>query len=451
MREFDDAALERRLRGVLKTHLGQLPIDLTVEELDRRRKVRDAARRRRRGLIALGLAAAVLLPVGVLVGGGRPLLEAVVVPVPSVPPEPSAGPPSPTAVPPIDPCGHPSRAADIVDTYLVGANRPSWTSAPRGGSRVTAGGIAAVDPETGDVRYVAPDTGATCPLVELPTGFIVRALEWSSRGDALAIAGDTSGPGQLLVWSVEGISRAWVGPDSPSIAWASDGSAIAVASRDGIEIISASRGTSSSVACAECGGTARLAWSPDGARLAAGNSTPGAATISVGPVAGPLRILDARRASLALVGWSGPGALMAFDPGAQSLLSIPTDDPVAGVSDLGSIGSVDSVPVFAPRLDRLVRPDLTETSIEVLTPNGSAREIVGAAAIRGSRITAIGVSPDGLSIAFSTVDGSGAFTSWTAGIDGSGLHQVGATPLALIDTRVLGPVIGPEGWQPIWR
>lgn len=89
MREYDDAALELRLRGVLREHLDGLPFDLTADALDRRREVRDAARRRRRALVALGMAAALLVPVGVLVGGVRPLLDAIVVPLRSAPPVPS--------------------------------------------------------------------------------------------------------------------------------------------------------------------------------------------------------------------------------------------------------------------------------------------------------------------------------------------------------------------------
>ena len=45
MRELDDAALERRLRGVLKEQLGALPLDLTVDTLDRRREAKGVARR----------------------------------------------------------------------------------------------------------------------------------------------------------------------------------------------------------------------------------------------------------------------------------------------------------------------------------------------------------------------------------------------------------------------
>lgn len=58
MREFDDAALELRLRGVLKEHLEGLPLDLTVGDLDRRRAAGGVARRvgRRRGMTLLAAA-----------------------------------------------------------------------------------------------------------------------------------------------------------------------------------------------------------------------------------------------------------------------------------------------------------------------------------------------------------------------------------------------------------
>ena len=58
MRELDDAALELRLRGVLREHLGSLPFDITLEDLERRREIGAVARRRRRRLVTLALAAA---------------------------------------------------------------------------------------------------------------------------------------------------------------------------------------------------------------------------------------------------------------------------------------------------------------------------------------------------------------------------------------------------------
>ena len=71
MRELDDTALERRLREVLKDHLGALPLDLTVDALDRRRGARNVERRfgRRRGMTLLA-AAALFLVGGALVGSG---------------------------------------------------------------------------------------------------------------------------------------------------------------------------------------------------------------------------------------------------------------------------------------------------------------------------------------------------------------------------------------------
>jgi hypothetical protein len=88
MPELDDAALERRLRGVLQEHLGALPLDLTVDALDRRREAKGVARRSGRGRSMMLLAAAALLLVGgaLAAGSGILRLPSLVpqVPVPSV-------------------------------------------------------------------------------------------------------------------------------------------------------------------------------------------------------------------------------------------------------------------------------------------------------------------------------------------------------------------------------
>ena len=75
MPELDDAALERRLRGVLKEHLGALPLDLTVDALDRRREAKGLARRSGRGRSMTLLAAAALLLVGGALAAGSGLLR----------------------------------------------------------------------------------------------------------------------------------------------------------------------------------------------------------------------------------------------------------------------------------------------------------------------------------------------------------------------------------------
>ena len=85
MRDLDDSALERRLREVLEEHLGVLPLDLTVDELRRRRETRSHVRRFRRGRGITLLAAAAL----VLVGGAL-AVNSGVLPRPSVvPPVPA--------------------------------------------------------------------------------------------------------------------------------------------------------------------------------------------------------------------------------------------------------------------------------------------------------------------------------------------------------------------------
>src|SRR6187455_548779 len=85
MRELDDAALERRIREVLTERLGAVPLDLTVDELDRRREAKGGARRSGRGRGITLLAAAALLLVGGALAAGSGLLRlpTVVPPVPS--------------------------------------------------------------------------------------------------------------------------------------------------------------------------------------------------------------------------------------------------------------------------------------------------------------------------------------------------------------------------------
>ena len=85
MRDLDDAVLERRLRAVLDEHLGALPLDLTIESLDQRRKVKGVARRFGRGRDVTVLAAAALLLVGgaLAAGSGFLRLPSVVPPLPA--------------------------------------------------------------------------------------------------------------------------------------------------------------------------------------------------------------------------------------------------------------------------------------------------------------------------------------------------------------------------------
>src|SRR5512144_1937607 len=85
MRDLDDTALEHRLREVLEEHLGALPLDLTVDALDRRREAKSVDRRLGRGRGITLLAAAALLVVGGALAAGSGLLQRppVLPPVPA--------------------------------------------------------------------------------------------------------------------------------------------------------------------------------------------------------------------------------------------------------------------------------------------------------------------------------------------------------------------------------
>jgi hypothetical protein len=120
MPDLDDAALELRLREVLKEHLGALPLDITVETLDRRRQARGAARRsgRGRGMTLLAAAATVAVVGGALAAGSGVLR------------------PRPAVVPPVT---APSLAAVSTASPDATSPRPSGSATPSAGPIPVAG------------------------------------------------------------------------------------------------------------------------------------------------------------------------------------------------------------------------------------------------------------------------------------------------------------------------
>src|SRR4051794_41736274 len=89
MPEHDDPALELRLRQVLTDRLAALPLDLTVEDVERRRVADRRARATRRRRPRPGVAAPARLPAGPAPArGARP-------PPPGAPPAPPPPPPPP--------------------------------------------------------------------------------------------------------------------------------------------------------------------------------------------------------------------------------------------------------------------------------------------------------------------------------------------------------------------
>jgi hypothetical protein len=110
MHELDDAAFERRLRHALSERLDPLPLDLTAEALVQRRIVRNEARRRRRIVLGLGLAAALVLPAS-WVAAGAPLPSAI------------------DAVVRVEPSATPDRMSAPSDPQSNASDREGWPTA----------------------------------------------------------------------------------------------------------------------------------------------------------------------------------------------------------------------------------------------------------------------------------------------------------------------------------
>jgi hypothetical protein len=216
MHEFDEAALERRLRSVLREHLGSLPLDITVEDLERRREVRDAARRRHRGLVVLGLAAALLVPLGLLAGGGRPLREAVMVP------DTSAS-PAATATSEASPLG--AWVAKLPDNWSFGTGSGSTTMTLEVGptTRVRVSGTL-----VGLAMFESSMTVAADHQVRLVITSVTPIGEGAGSGTPVAIfdnlwlAGCKLGDVGLYTWS---ISADGALADGALLTLASDGDA----------------------------------------------------------------------------------------------------------------------------------------------------------------------------------------------------------------------------------
>lgn len=155
MREHDDGALELRLRRVLREQLDALPLDLSADILERRRNVRNHARRRRLGLLAMGLAAALLVPLGVLSGEGRPLFVGLLVPSPAISPS-SAASVSPNTPPPLT--GRFDSALNAISLrYPAGwQTKPATEPWAHDGLAFAASDVDVLfDPALGDEVYIA--------------------------------------------------------------------------------------------------------------------------------------------------------------------------------------------------------------------------------------------------------------------------------------------------------
>ncbi len=166
MPELDDAALERRLRGVLKEHLGALPLDLTVDALDRRREAKGVARRSARGRGITLLAAAALLLVGGALAAGSGLLRlpTVVPPVPepsviavaTASPDATSPSPSESAAPSASPIPVAGPGGVWIPTGSMGTPRSGYTAVRLLDGRVLVAGGSNGDDRPDLRRVVRP-------------------------------------------------------------------------------------------------------------------------------------------------------------------------------------------------------------------------------------------------------------------------------------------------------
>ena len=345
MREFDDATLELQLRGVLREHLSPLPLDLTAEALERRRLVRDRARRRRRTILGLGLAAALVLPAGWLIAGGwrqPPDRTAVVVVAPTAPPDTAPAPthaaPAPT---PTDEAG-----PDGLVVY------PVWRRLQLGEGTCTEGASWESCTEFHWWISKADGTGAQQFVIDDPALWF--PVSWSPAGDAL-LAQDLDGSRLALIDAsghvqrqydlgpcpVEGFcamnaGSASMSPDATRLAFDWGGDSFAKSKyTSGLATLDLKTGTVTEVAgtrsvnrdgpcwkSSKCEGQADTPrWSPDGTRLLFGresmSSEPGsrwtsAAIFIVGVDGSDLRRVTPQGMYATDASWSPDGSTIAF-------------------------------------------------------------------------------------------------------------------------------------------
>ncbi len=207
MRDLDDAALERRLRAVLNEHLGALPLDLTVDALDRRREAKGGARRSGRGRGITLLAAAALLLVGgaLAAGSGILRLPSVVPPVPApsviavatASPDATAPTPRESAAPSASPIPAAGPGGVWIATGTMGTPRPGHDAVRLLDGRVLVVGGSGGDSDPPTAELYDPVSGtwsATGNMLKPRYGFPPTLLL-----DGRVLVGDSDDPAADVV------------------------------------------------------------------------------------------------------------------------------------------------------------------------------------------------------------------------------------------------------------
>ena len=218
MPELDDAALERQLRGVLKEHLGTLPLELTVGGLDRRREARDVARRSgRRRDITLLAAAAILLVGGAVAGSGFLRLPFVVPPVPepsvvavaTASPEGTSPGPSESAAPFASPMPVAGPGGAWIPTGTMVATRDNPTAVRLQDGRVLvvggSSGVSGYEQKLTSAELYDPATGTWSATGSISKPLVEDAATLLPDGRVLVLVGSDGPSGAEVYDPVSGI------------------------------------------------------------------------------------------------------------------------------------------------------------------------------------------------------------------------------------------------------
>jgi hypothetical protein len=412
----------------------------------------------------LSIAVAVLLGGGLLaVATGGPRNTAVVTPtgtathrglVATEPPPPSL--PSPDlGGPEPDACINLTAAA----TH-AGATPGGWTPDPPRSGRVVDGLVAAVpfttnaEPTDVDIRLIDPvsgqadkvsDFGLVQPMNEL--------VAWSPGGRYLAYmltasAGDRGCSG-LFLWSPDRLAQVALDPsiDGQWFAWAPDGSAIAIRDSDAsgahITVVRFDH-TRTSVPGPDCSGCLLFGlWSPDSTRMAVFGDDQSADSVSHGVVVDLASGVGITLADgIAPMRWIDAESLLAFRSSPLSFVtvSVPTTGNIgtpiqASWPPVGMAGTLS--PDLASAVGSFPCADATtETCITIQHRAGPDRVVMR---VRSGNSIAFW-APDSQNVVVNVFEGRARDSGiWVVAADGSNLHRISTTPVALS---------WPLDWQP---
>jgi hypothetical protein len=364
--------------------------------------------------------------------------------------------------------------ADAVDTFagdLPPAQRAWGTGGGSPGVRPGyLAGFADQPPlnDPGTVVMLDPSTGAFCQLIRLatqhPTGVPAASLDWSPSGDALALAlAGAEGPdgredGVVLIWTPDRLIRIWSGEGSPRLEWAPDGRSLVLWASDGSQGPDGEPDSFDTRLVFADGSPDRtfdvfpegdgLAWSPDGSRWIVSEAVdaellPDTALSLIDVADGRATPMNLRAGHVRPIGWTDDAsaivATLERGRGVTGTLDVPVADPSAATLLFGPEQSLGSYARQSPDRVRLVgmsgADDRGFGELRLLELRPGAGGPIDLAPGKKVGDAGFAWSPDGLQVVFHALDEG----LWTVNADGSGLRQIAAGGIVIVD----------DPWQPV--